>query len=220
MSYKDTIWGAGDGLSGSKRAVGWDNAHRARRTTDATVEPITSAQVKLYARIDTSDDDALVTSLITAARRAAEDYSNRAFITQTWTMYLDTYPDTDYIELPRPYLQSTSFAISSFDEDDTETTFSSDNYIISTNSLPGRVTLRKDNVWPSDLRAADGIKIVWKCGWGASADNVPDDVKTAVKLIFNEMYQHRLDADFNATMSEQVPYASRAILNSYRVPNI
>jgi hypothetical protein len=60
--------------------------------TPPTVEPVTLAEAKLHARIEYSDDDALVTSLITAARRYCETAIRAAFITQTWTLMLDSFP--------------------------------------------------------------------------------------------------------------------------------
>jgi hypothetical protein len=55
-------------------------------------EPITLADAKLHCRIEYPDDDALVTSLITAARRHCETQLRQALITQTWLMYLDSFP--------------------------------------------------------------------------------------------------------------------------------
>lgn len=40
--------------------------------TPPTAEPVSLVEAKLHLRVDFNDDDALITSLITAARQAAE----------------------------------------------------------------------------------------------------------------------------------------------------
>ena len=53
-----------------------------------SVEPILLAEAKQHCRIDISDDDALVSLLITAARQYAEQLTARSFITQQWPITL------------------------------------------------------------------------------------------------------------------------------------
>ena len=54
-------------------------------------EPVSLAEVKSYLRIDGTADDAVLTILIASARRSAEEYTKRAFITQTWQLTLDRF---------------------------------------------------------------------------------------------------------------------------------
>jgi Phage gp6-like head-tail connector protein len=60
--------------------------------TPPAVEPVTLVDAKLHARIEFPDDDALVTSLITAARRYCETAIRAALVTQTWKLMLDSFP--------------------------------------------------------------------------------------------------------------------------------
>lgn len=54
--------------------------------TDGTVtEPVTLQEAKDWCAIDVSDNDALITSLITAARIICENYANLSFIKRTVT---------------------------------------------------------------------------------------------------------------------------------------
>lgn len=55
-----------------------------RCTEDATFEPITLEQAKLHARVDTDDDDALLTLMISAARQSAERKTGRVLRVSTW----------------------------------------------------------------------------------------------------------------------------------------
>jgi Phage gp6-like head-tail connector protein len=56
------------------------------------IEPITLPEAKLHARIEYPDDDALVAGLIRAARRYCETALKSAILTQTWILYLDSFP--------------------------------------------------------------------------------------------------------------------------------
>ena len=55
-------------------------------------EPLDMNQVKLHLRVDAADDDVLIQSLIAAARQDCEKFQNRAYITQTWELWLDAWP--------------------------------------------------------------------------------------------------------------------------------
>ena len=51
----------------------------------AVTEPVLLVDAKAWLRIDLSDDDALLTALIKAARIACEKYANQSFISRTVT---------------------------------------------------------------------------------------------------------------------------------------
>jgi hypothetical protein len=76
-----------------------------KQTVSPLIEPVDLATVKLHLRIDTDDEDTLITSLIAAAREDCEAFQNRAYINQTYELWLDSFPSKDYIEIPLPPLQ-------------------------------------------------------------------------------------------------------------------
>jgi uncharacterized phiE125 gp8 family phage protein len=55
-------------------------------------EPITLLEAKQHLRVDVDDDDALIGSLITAARQAAETLTGRQLMTARWRLVLDAFP--------------------------------------------------------------------------------------------------------------------------------
>lgn len=77
---------------------------RLKLTVQPTVEPVSLEEAKLHLRVDSADDNVLISSLIKTARELAEQETHRVFITQTWRMYLDQAPSV--IEIPKPPLQS------------------------------------------------------------------------------------------------------------------
>ena len=61
-----------------------------------------------------SVEDTLISSLITAARQHCETFQNRAYITQTWELWLDAFPGEDHIDIPLPPLQEPAVTAGSF----------------------------------------------------------------------------------------------------------
>ena len=173
--------------------------------TAPAIEPITVAEVKNALRIDHTDDDTLIGFLITAARTSAEAYTRRAFITQTWKMFMDNFAGftngytywqginnlpisaitiSNSIEIPLPVLQSITH-LKTYDDDDTATTFSSSNYYVAIYTgdfgQPGSITLRESNTWPTFSRVKDGIEIQFVTGYGTDATDVPQQIRMSIQ---------------------------------------
>ena len=161
-----------------------------RLKTAAGVEPVTSAEVKLYARVAHSVEDSLITSWIKAARKEAEDYQHRGYIEQVYRMTYDSFPGS-CIEFPRPPLISVD-SVKYYDTEDTENVFGSGNYFVDLNSEVGRLSLNYGVAWPTvTLRPLNAVIIEFTAGYGADADVVPDSVKNAIYLYCTYMYENR-----------------------------
>lgn len=159
-------------------------------TTASTGDPITLDQAKEFLRVDTEDDDGLILAQITGATNYAQDVQGRKYMTQTWTYYLDEWPDKDYINLPFPPLQSIT-SLKYTDSADAVTTVSTSSYNVDSVSEPGRLVLAYGETWPLvTLAPLNPIAIVFTCGYGG-ADDVPEETKNAIKLILDELYETR-----------------------------
>ena len=62
-------------------------------TSGPAQEPITVQDAKDHARITHGREDGLIAADITAARQAFESFTNRAAMTQTWTLQLRGFAD-------------------------------------------------------------------------------------------------------------------------------
>lgn len=181
------------------------------------------AEAKAFLRVDSDDDNALIESLISAATRVCENFTNRNFVTQTWDKWLDFFPmrkatrddwwdgvqdgpisglnyAAGFIELERVPLQSITH-IKTFSPDDTESTFSASNYLVDGKSIPARVALNEAAVWPTNLRRYNAVQVRAAVGYGAAAA-VPKDIVNAVKFQLATMYENRNvcdDCDLNGT---------------------
>ncbi len=197
--------------------------------TPPSIEPVTLAEAKAQARVDTDADDALIAALITAARQWAEKFTNRAFITQSWRLSMDQFSAAASIEcagscgarpgqaraylcLPRPTLQSVA-SVQYFDADDEARTWPSENYFVDTSSEPGRLALRSGSVWPEASRVTNGLVVTYAAGYGDSAEAVPEPIKMAIRQLVAHWYEHRGDLEPGAG----VPQVALALLEPYRV---
>lgn len=153
-------------------------------------EPVTVDVVKTNARVAHAVEDSLIAQWIKAARKLAEDYQHRSYITQTYKLTYDNFPALCF-DFPRPPLISVE-SVRYYDTDDVEATFDSSKYFIDLISEVGRLALNDGESWPTvALRPINGVIIDFTTGYGANADAVPDSVKNAIYLYCTYMYENR-----------------------------
>lgn len=208
--------------------------------TPPAIEPVTLAEIKQYTRIDGNDQDALVTSLITAARQWAEHYTGLGFISQGWQMWLDQWPGVadhgwwdgvhdgaigvgangmravDNVKLPRAPVIAVS-AVTIYSDGDAGTVWPATNYYIDTMARPARLVLRNGASWPMPSRAANGICIDYTVGYGASASSVPEPIKIAIRQLVTHWYDHRTIVEPSTIRTVEVPMLITALLDPYRM---
>ena len=160
--------------------------------TDATVEPVSAAEMKAHLRVTATTEDAYIATLITAARMEVENRIRRALITQTWEMHLTDWPWQTYIRLPKAPLQSVT-SIKFTDRDgDSNNTVATTVYGVDIKATPGRIFLKPNQTWPSDvLYEGTPIVITFVAGYGDASTNVPMAIIHAVKLIAADLYENR-----------------------------
>lgn len=189
--------------------------------TAPALPPIGLTQVKTFLRVDGSDEDTIISTLINAATKRLEAETDRKFVTQTWDIYYDCFPikpnkksddwwdgtrdgaisqlysPVNFIDLPFGICQSiTSFK--TFDDANVEYTFT-DFHLDNVSSTP-RIALKQTATWPTTvLRSVNGIAIRGVFGFGTGDNNAgsngstPDDIREAIKQMVGIMYEHRGD---------------------------
>ena len=165
--------------------------------TAPTVEPVSLEELKAHLRVDIDDDDALITSIGKAARQQAEVYTGRAFCTQTWDLFLDSWPTVIY--LPYPPLSSVT-SITYTDTAGDSQTVSTSVYTVDTDSEPGRIYLAYGQTWPTTRGIRHAITVRYVCGYGAAAA-VPENVKHAIKIMAADMYENREEVVTGTTVN-------------------
>ncbi len=175
--------------------------------TAPSVEPVTAAEAKAHARVDITDDDTLITALIVAARRWCEQFTRRAFITQTWELYLDGFP-TEF-RLPYPPLQSIT-KIDYTDLDGATQTLATTEYTVDAKSEPGRVVEAWQKTWPATRDVPNAVIAEFKAGYGDAAASVPEQAKLAIKMLVAHLYENRESTA--PAMIHSVPMATEHLL--------
>lgn len=164
-------------------------------------EPISLEEAKAFLRVDIPDDDALITSLIAAARQYFETATDRQFCTATWRVSLDGFWGWGF-ELPYPPLVSVVSV--TYLVDGVATLLDSATYNVVTSATPGRVELADGQSWPSTVDThPEAVVVTFTAGYG-TATNVPELVKQGIKLLLAHWYDHRGD-------TTDVPPAVQAI---------
>lgn len=186
--------------------------------TGPASEPVTTSELKSYLRLNTTDEDSLLSGFITTARIMFENFTDRSCLSTTWKLHMDAFPRV--IRLPRAPLQSVTH-VKYYDTGDTLTTWDSDNYSVDTKREPGRVVPK---VWfpdwkvfpvfpPLSFRVSPKIEVQFVAGW--TSETIPQPIKTAIMLLAAHLYQNR-----SATMEtklEDLPLGFRSIVGLYKL---
>ena len=198
-------------------------------TTGASIDPLTYAEIRDYLRLDEGVDETLLITLVKMATQYVEKCTGRALINRTITLFIDGIDEVDvalyegtrvgpdlsirkrYIELPTTPVSSVS-SISSFGDDDTESTYASTKYYVDTVREPARVYLRDGEAWPTSLRVANGLKIVYVAGYGANRSDIPEAIRLGILNIIAFNYEHR--GDFEGVLRQ--PAMVQSLLQPYR----
>jgi uncharacterized phiE125 gp8 family phage protein len=178
-------------------------------TTGPTSEPISLTEVKEYLKVDSSADDALIGTLITAARQWVENHCSLALLPQTVLQVWDGLNDDMF--LARSPLRSVS-AITYLDTGGTVQTLSATVYDVDGIGLPPRLFRKYGQTWPATQDTPGSASAIFTAGYDASA-SVPAAIKTAMMLTIADMYDNRTD------YVKRLPTAAEYILQAggYRV---
>lgn len=148
--------------------------------TQPAVEPVTVEEAKLCAHISHDVENDLVEHWIRAGRQLAEDYQWRAYFTQTVRVKYDYYPRFPLC-LPRAPLQSL-VSVSYTDDDGITTTIDNSNFIVDTDSEPGRLALVSGFAIPSTTLQGIGCFAITFVAGEESIANIDTRVKEAILL--------------------------------------
>lgn len=176
-------------------------------------EPVSLAEAKAHLRVDTSDEDTRIGQLIQAARERVEEDTCRALIDQGITYYLDGFPCSTTLRLPRPSLRTVT-SISYLDTAGDTQVYDSSKYVVDGVSEPGRIVLKDTQSWPLTLAQANAVTIVYSAGWDDAAA-VPAALKEAMLLLIGDAFTLRRETMVG--VSSQARRAYEALIAPYRV---
>ena len=191
------------------------------RQTGPSVEPVTLAEAKAHLRVDTSDDDAYIVTLITAAREWVEEYLDRTLVHTQWVMRFDRFPvdSTADIELPRPPVVSsgtaTSVTVAYTLEDGTTATYSTHLFRVDRASTPGAVKTNYAQTWPPHRQDDNSVSVTWWAGYGPSGTSVPAAIRHAMLMLVGHWYEARSSV-LTGSISKEIEFGVKSLLDSQR----
>ena len=187
------------------------------RATGPAVEPLTVAEAKLHLRVDISDDDAYIGTLITAAREWVENYLDRTLITTQLILRAAEFP-TEELELARPPMvasgTATAVVITYTLADTTTATLSTALYRVDRTTTPGNVAPVINGTWPSDvIEDANAVAVTYWAGYGPTSASVPATIRHACLMLIGHWYERR-SAVLTGTISKPLEFAVESLLAS------
>lgn len=180
------------------------------------------ADSALGAEVPTTNttEDPEVQRWIESSERNGQRISRRAFRTQTWDLVLDAFPDDDFVELPKPPLQSITH-LKYRDTAGTLQTWAATNYIVEAPAgdycAHGRLSLAYGISWPTLYGQRGDVQVRFVCGYGATSA-VPKILKDAMLLEIGSRAAWRESVSRESV--QLVPGTSADIYKSFRAWSI
>jgi len=191
-----------------------DYAYNMKRTSGPAAEPMTTAEAKSFARQDDDTDDTLIDTFIESAREWCEQYTRRAFITQTWTQIIDWgFPRA--IILPHPPLISVT-SITYIDTSGTSQTLAATEYTVDIQRAPGRAYEAWTKTFPTTRYIRQAVTVTYTAGYGAASTAIPAPIITACQQLLLHMYDTR-EPIVLGTISKELEMALKTLLAPYVV---
>lgn len=173
------------------------------RVTPPTVEPVTLSEAKAHCRVDATEDDAYLATLIRAAREWVEAYLDRTLVRTQWEVRMDDV-FVGAVELPRPPMASGSVSVTVGG-----TALTENQYSVDYDTAPGLVEP------VGTVPSAEGITIRWWAGYGESGFEVPAAIRHAMLMLVCHWYDNR-SAVVVGSISKPLEYAVESLLASQK----
>lgn len=169
-------------------------ALRPARITPPSALPVSLEEAKAHLRVDTTDEDLLITALIQSVTEHLDGWSGtlgRCLVEQTWTAKFSAFPCAGLIRLPlAPFAPSPAIVVTYIDDAGASQTLSSSKYQAFEDDLGPMLGLVAGETWPTTKETPDAVTVEAKFGYGDPKD-VPASIKAAVLLMVGDLYINR-----------------------------
>ncbi|RED37846.1 putative phiE125 gp8 family phage protein [Rhodopseudomonas thermotolerans] len=170
-------------------------------------EPWTVTDLKSFLRVEHDADDAVIASLLTAARGQIEAATGRMLLAQRWRLVRDAWPREGRIVLRGGPLRSLIAVRSYGAAHDVDPA----GFVL---DLAGGVIASPPWALPEPGRPVAGIELDLELGYGTAPDDVPAPLRHAVRLLAAQWFDNRGGtADAGAAV---LPGGVAAMIAGYR----
>lgn len=174
-------------------------------TSGSITEPLTVAELQTHSRID--GDEAYLTRLISASRRAAEAETKTVIPVQQFTWVTNKFEQG--MELP-VYPLASIVSITYLDIDGASQTVDAADYQVVTEGQTSRLYHRTD--WPG-LESGTYNRVTIVMTAGSATPN--EDIKQAMIMIASGLYENRED-EIVGTIVSKISWGSKYLLAPYK----
>lgn len=181
--------------------------------------PVSLTEAKAHLRVDHSDDDVMIGSLIDAVTdhvQGKDGFLGRALIDQTWELVLDEFPENE-LKIPLPPLIEV-LSVKYDDAAGNEQTIDPADYTVDTVSEPGWIL--PGTTWPATFDGINSVRIQYRAGYLDTSSPpvaaVPADIKAAMLLMIGTLYAQRETIVVGQSVVE-VPWAADVLLRRKRI---
>lgn len=175
------------------------------------MEPVTLAEARQFLRLDQTEEDDLLATLITAARLMIEAAAGRCLVEQPWRIVLDRWPASGEIRLPLSPLMRIQAArvydVLGSAQQVAEAALTQDK----TADPP---LIRVTGEVPEIGRTHGAIEIDIVAGYGATAAAVPTPLRQAVLRLAARWFEER--GDVASRDAQSLPRAVAALVAPFR----
>ncbi len=167
------------------------------RVTPPESEPLTLAETKLFLRVDGTEDDNLITDMISVVRESAEEYLRASLITQSWKLAFDSAAP-EKVALPMgPVISLTTVKL--ITKSGNETVMDSSLYYLGASGT---------ELFFDQSAIAHRVEITYSAGFGASTD-IPQPIRQGMLLHAANLYSQR-------DLSGVIPLPALDLYSPYR----
>jgi len=176
-------------------------------------EPVSLEEAKYFMRLDGTEDDVLVSTLITAARIHIETTIGKVLITESWSFFLDKWPKSKTLYFPLDPIQTIE-EIRFHTNSEGFTIIQAEDY--STDLISNHPRLHLTGSKPTSAsKQLNQIEIRFVAGYGDTPDDVPSDLKQALLMLASHWFEQRDPIAFGGAFAE-IPRTIEALLSNYK----
>lgn len=180
--------------------------------TPASVSVVSLSEAKSHLNVDHSDDDVYIEMIVKSATDYAQKFTGRAFLTQTWDLVIDAFPE-DGIFIPFPPL-SQVLGVFYLNSDGDEVQLDTGMYEVDVYSEPGWI-VPVSSGWPTPLDSINAVRVRFVAGW-STVNDIPSSIRAAVLLLTGTLYETR-ETVVIGQVPIKMPWSAEQLLRQYRV---
>ena len=166
-----------------------------------TFEPVQAYELAIHAHVDSNDGEELLSSYLAAARYWVENEIRTALSQRSFTLYMDMFPAYE-IEFRMPPITEIT-AVNYIDPNGTTQVWPMSKYIVDLVHSPARITPAWGLFWPYTRTIVNSVQITGTCGY-ASATDVPEPAKQAIRYLAALMYEQREPTQSDLKIAQRI----------------